>query len=127
MANGILEVNTILSEYSKEIQASIQNAAIEVAKKGTNTLKNTSPKSNRKTAHRGKYAKGWRTRVEKGRGFVDCTIYNATDWQLTHLLENEHATFNGGVYKPKNKHIEPVHDECVAEFEQKVVKIIEEG
>ena len=127
MANGILEINDILNEYSKDIQEEISLEAIRIAKKGANTLKQTSPKSKRKTSHKGKYAKGWRTKVEKGRGYINCTIYNATDWQLTHLLEKEHATYHGGKYVPKQKHIEPVHDSCVEEFNESVEKLIEQG
>lgn len=127
MAKGILDISTILNEYSKDIQNEITNAAINTAKTGVTELKNNSPKSIRKTFHRGKYAKGWKCNISKGTGYVNCTIYNATDWQLTHLLENEHATNNGGKYVPKKKHIEPVHDKCVKNYQEEVVKIIRGG
>lgn len=118
---GILGVIDVLEDYSKDIQNAISETAIKTAKNGASKLKKTSPKRT------GSYAKGWRVKTEKGFGFINCTIHNATDYQLTHLLENEHLTRNGGKYTPKNKHIKPVHDECVEEFENDVKKIIENG
>lgn len=125
--DSILDIKEILNDYSEEIQEEITQAAIDISKKGVSTLKETSPKSKRNSSRKGKYAKGWRVRTTKGRGFVNCTIYNATDYQLTHLLENEHATRNGGKYVPKKKHIAPVHDDCVSEFEKEVSNIIKGG
>lgn len=128
MANkGILEINDILNDYSHDIQEAITEEAQKIAKNGANTLKITSPKSKRNTAHKGKYAKGWRVKTTTGRGFVNCVIHNSTDWQLTHLLEKEHLTRNGGKYVPKSKHIEPVHDKCINDFQSGVEKIIKNG
>lgn len=127
MNKGILLVKDILNDYSHEIQDAITTKAEEIAQEGASILKQTSPVSKRNTKHRGKYAKGWRVRTTKGRGFVNCVIHNATDYQLTHLLENEHLTHNGGKYVPKNKHIEPVHNKCVEKFQTEVEKIVKNG
>lgn len=121
MINGsVLDINDILSEYSEEIQEAISDEAEKVAKTGVDKLKSTSPKRT------GKYSKGWRVKTTKGNGFINCTIYNSTNWQLTHLLEKSHLTRNGGKTKPK-VHIAPVDDYCVREFEKNVEKIIENG
>ena len=125
--NSILDIKKILNDYSYEIQEAITEKAIEIAKTGAKKLKSTSPKTKRNTKHKGKYAKGWKVKTTKGRGFVNCVIHNATDYQLTHLLEREHLTNNGGKYVPKEKHIEPVHDECVTSFEKNVEEIIKSG
>lgn len=125
--NSILDINEILNDYSHEIQEAITEEAIEVAKDGVKRLKDTSPKSKRNTKHKGKYAKGWRVKIEKGQGFVNCVIHNATDWQLTHLLEKDHLTRNGGKYIPKEKHIEPVHNDCINRFEKGVEEIVKNG
>ncbi|MCM1052452.1 MAG: HK97 gp10 family phage protein [Ruminococcus sp.] len=122
--NSILDINEILSDYSHDIQEAITEEAERIAKEGQSKLKSTSPKNKKNTSHKGRYAKGWRVKTEKGEGYVNCTIHNATDWQLTHLLENEHLTRNGGKYTPKQKHIAPVHDECCSEFEKNVEEII---
>ena len=129
MANkGILAINDILSDYSRDIQEGITNAAIEVAEQGKNELKATSP---RKT---GSYSKGWRVDKRQGKGFVHTTIYNATNWQLTHLLEKEHVIRNQygtwGTYSPTKsgtKHIEPVEQKCIKQFERDVEQIIKNG
>ena len=114
--NSILDVVSILDDYSKDIQEGIEDSAVEVAKKGASTLK--------KTSHKGKYAKGWRTKTEKSFGSVNVIIHNATDYQLTHLLEKPHLTRNGGITKP-NVHIKPVEDTCINEYERKVEEVIQ--
>lgn len=123
---GLLAIEDTLNDYSSDIQERITAEAKKIANNGAKTLKETSPKSKRNSSRKGKYAKGWRVKSVSGKGFVNCTIYNATDYQLTHLLENEHLTRNGGKYVPKKKHIQPVHDDCVSEFQSGVEKIVKE-
>lgn len=118
--NNILDIKDILDEYSEDIQDAITLEAQNVAKKAQNELRNTSPKRT------GKYRKGWRVSTEKGRGFVECIVHNATDYQLTHLLEKPHALRNGGVSTPK-VHIKPVEEAAVKEYESNVAKIIKNG
>lgn len=118
--NSILDIKDILSEYSEDIQNAITLEAQNVAKKAQNELKNTSPKRT------GKYSKGWRVNTKKGRGFVECIVHNATNYQLTHLLEKPHALRNGGVSTPK-VHIKPVEESAVKEYESNVAKIIKNG
>lgn len=124
--NSILDVADILNDYSEEIQEAITEEAEKIAKEGVQSLKHTSPVNKKNTRHKGKYAKGWRVKVTKGKGFVNCIIHNATDYQLTHLLENGHLTRNGGKTKPI-KHIEPVHDKCIEDYESGVERIIKNG
>lgn len=124
--NSILDINDILNDYSHDIQDAITEEAQRLAKEGQSKLKATSPKNKNNTSHKGRYAKGWRVKTEKGRGYVNCTIYNATDYQLTHLLENSHLTRNGGK-TTAIKHIEPVHDECVENFEKSIEDIVKNG
>lgn len=120
--SSISEVNDILAGYCDEIQSLIEEEAMRIAKEGVKTLKETSPKNKRASAHRGRYAKGWRVKKEVGKGEVYCTIHNKTDWQLTHLLENGHVTRNGGKTKPI-VHIAPVAEQCISEY----VKNVENG
>lgn len=118
--NSILDINDILNDYSIEIQEGITNAAIEIAEKGVKELKATSPKRT------GKYSKGWRINKEFGRRYIHTTIYNATNWQLTHLLEKSHLLRNGKKSKPI-VHIEPVEQKCIREFQEDVEHIIKNG
>ena len=124
--DSILNIQDILNDYSHEIQEAITEEAEKIAKEGKEKLKSTSPKNKKNTKYKGRYAKGWRVKTTKGYGFVNCTIYNATDWQLTHLLENSHLTRNGGKTKPVI-HIAPVHDECCDRFEKGVERIVKNG
>lgn len=117
---SIIDVNKILNEYSTEVQEGITAAAEEVAKQGASELKLTSPKRT------GKYSKGWRVSTTKRKGYVDCIIHNATDYQLTHLLEKPHLKRNGGITTPK-VHIYPVEQKCISEFQKDVENIIKNG
>lgn len=121
MANdSILDVKEILNEYSNDIQEAITNEAQNVAKKGVAELKNTSPKRT------GKYRKGWRVKTTKGKGKVECIIYNGTAWQLTHLLEKPHALRNGRTSRPQ-VHIAPVEQQCISEYQKNVENIVRNG
>lgn len=117
---GILEINDILNEYSSDIQEGITADAQRVAKEAQAELRNTSPKRT------GKYRKGWRVKTEKGNGYVDCIVHNATDYQLTHLLEKPHLKRNGGMTTPK-VHIAPVEQKAVKQYERDVENIIKNG
>lgn len=117
---GILEISDILNEYSNDIQEAIIEEAQSVAKEAVSELKNTSPKRT------GDYRKGWRTKTIKGKGFVTSIVHNATDYQLTHLLEKPHLKRNGGMTTPK-VHIAPVEEKAVKEYEKDVENIIKNG
>ena len=118
--SSILDVKEILNDYSDDIQSAITEEAQIIAKKGVAELKNKSPKRT------GKYRKGWRVNTTKGRGFVECIVHNATDYQLTHLLEKPHLLRNGRLSRPQ-VHIAPVEQQCVSEFERNVENIIKNG
>lgn len=124
MSNSILEIKDILEDYSEEIQEAIATETERIAKMGMNRLKNTSP---RRT---GKYAKGWKVKTIRGKNFINSTIHNSTNWQLTHLLEKPHVIRNKsgtyGISKPQ-VHIFPVEQRCILEYEQSVEQIIKNG
>ena len=118
--NSFNDINDILNEYSNDIQEGITESAIKIADQGKSELQMSSPKRT------GKYSKGWRVDKRSGKGYVHATIYNATNWQLTHLLEKPHALRNGQKSKPK-VHIAPVEEKCIAEFQKDVERIIKNG
>lgn len=120
MSDSIIDIKDILNEYSQDIQDGITQAAEDIAKRGANELKSTSPKRT------GKYSKGWRVDKRSGKGFVHTTIYNATNWQLTHLLEKPHLLRNGKKSVPK-VHIEPVEQKCINDFQKEIEHIIKNG
>ena len=119
-SKGILEIADILDEYSNDIQEAITERAIKVAKQGADDLKANSPKRT------GDYKKGWRVKTTKGKGFVSCIIHNATNYQLTHLLEKPHLKRTGGLTTPK-VHIAPVEEKSIKQYEQEVINAIENG
>lgn len=119
--NSILDVNKILDSYAKEISRDIVTDAEIVAKEGVDELRNTSPKRT------GKYRKGWRVRTDKLKNGGESIIYNATDYQLTHLLEKPHLSRNGRTVVAPKVHIAPVEAKCIKEYEKRVEKSIQNG
>ena len=93
----------ILDEIEKNLDTGSQNAFRRGATEAVELLKAKSP---RKKVKGGQYAAGWTLKPTPGRlkGFV---VYNATDYQLTHLLEKGHAKRGGGRVRPI-PHIRPV-------------------
>ncbi|MBQ4031829.1 MAG: HK97 gp10 family phage protein [Bacilli bacterium] len=117
---SILDVNKILDSYAKDIAKDVTTDAEMIAKKGVEEIKAASPKRT------GKYRRGWRVKTNKLTGHS--TIYNATSYQLTHLLEYPHATRNGGITTPKSAgHIAKVEQAINKEFESDVIRIVQTG
>lgn len=107
------EITSVLTEYTTEVEVGLEKAKEDNAKLGAKTLKVTSPKKT------GKYAKGWRAK-RIGKAWV---VHNATDYQLTHLLEKGHAKVGGGRV-PGRTHIAPVEEQVIVGYEKQLEKII---
>jgi len=117
MSVGV-QMEKLLDEFSKEVQQAMDDSITKVSKESAQKLKSTSPK---KTGH---YARGWRVKKEGKNGAI---VHNATDYQLTHLLENGHVIRNkSGTYGRVRpiKHIKPVEEwannELPAEIERRI-------
>lgn len=115
---GVSQLNNAIAkalrEYTSDVEKGLEREAEETAKNAVKRLKASSPRRH------GDYGKGWRLKRTK-KGF---TIHNATDYQLTHLLEKGHARRGGGAPVPAKKHIEPVEQEAVHEFIDRAEKVI---
>lgn len=127
MANSIninslaAEIANTLTEYGQEVQKGISKSAKKVANKTVKTLKATSPKNT------GKYAKGWRAKAEKEYAMsTSYIVHNATDYRLTHLLENGHANAKGGRTAAR-PHIRQAEEQAIEEFTQEVEGVIQSG
>lgn len=102
-------IQSYMEDFGRDVTEAIGEAMDEVGKEAVKRLKSTSPK---KKKNGGRYAKGWKyQRDKKSRLLIEARVYNATDGQLTHLLEKGHPIVRNGVVvgrvKPQ-KHIEPV-------------------
>jgi len=98
-------------EDFKDIEVKIDFEPImdKYSKKAKDILINESPKSgrpNRATP----YALGWTVNSDKDRQGIKKVVWNETNWQLTHLLENGHFITNvkrpgGLLWAAPRKHI----------------------
>lgn len=103
------EINRNLAAYSRTLDADVKAAADTTAEEAVASLKPSSPKLTED------YSKGWRVKKEGTKSIV----HNATDYQLTHLLENGHAKVGGG-FVPPVVHIEPVEQQVINNFIRRV-------
>lgn len=102
-----------LREYAGAVASDIKEAAKKTAQECAKDLKTTSP---RKT---GSYAKGWKVKEAfKNATSARYTVHNATDYQLTHLLEKGHAKRNGGRVAAI-PHIAPAEQRAIEAMEQR--------
>jgi ribosomal protein S20 len=116
----VTEINNlndaILSQvrnYTQDVKEKIEAAAKESAQELAKELKQV------KIEKTGSYKKGWRVK-KKGKVYV---VHNATDYQLTHLLEHGHAKIGGGRVDAKI-HIAPAEEKAVHAFIDKVEDVI---
>ena len=122
MADFNLEkaVKDILQDYSVEVAKAAEEAVTEVSKEATKKLRQTSPK------RKGRYAKGWTSKVEKTTTTVDATIYGKTGtYQIAHLLEHGHARRGGGRKVDGIEHIKPVEEWAIKEVEARIREKVE--
>ena len=86
-----------IAEYGDEMADKVNATTKSVVREAISELKGSAPAG-------GRYARGWSHKADKGKvgTIANETIYNRTDYQLTHLLEKPHATGRGGHY-PKKK------------------------
>lgn len=107
-----------------EVRAAANSSFEETAKEAAKMLKRGGPYEERT----GKYSKDWTSGARNGRasaitGLTAYSVYNKTQYQLTHLLEHGHQSRNGGRVKAFS-HIAPVNEQvaemAVAKIESKL-------
>lgn len=111
------ELSKIMEEYAGNITEGTQKAVEEAAKVAKREAKSGSP-----VGKRGKYQKGWSIKQKKTRLGAEATVYNRTDYQLTHLLEKGHALRGGGRTKAI-PHIAPAEQNAIKNITKAVEKI----
>lgn len=84
-----------LAEYGDKTTEILEAETKTISRQTVSEIKKSAPSG-------GSYAKGWSHKAAKGGAYkLSETVYNRTDYQLTHLLESPHDTGGGGHY-PKN-------------------------
>ena len=80
-----------LEEWHGVLLSDLEELTEKHGKELQKRVKKDSPKRT------GSYRKGWRLKKEiNAKGHFTATVYNATDYRLTHLLEHGHAKRTGG-------------------------------
>lgn len=106
-----------LEDYVEDIEEDVKDTVTEVAKEAKQELIQTSPRSG--IARDTKYYKGWairnggRTRKRK---YYSKVIWNKTNYQLTHLLENGHHKRDGTGWVEAKPHIGKVQEKYGTQF-----------
>lgn len=123
MASAILQE---LEKYRDVTDEAVEKGVSETAKEAVKELRNAHPSgSGRYGSWDEKYNKGWKVMQTKRdkRYHKEATIHNATDYQLTHLLEKGHALRQGGRAQAF-PHIAPVAEKCEDELVNNIRKWI---
>ena len=119
------EIEQALADFAGVTEEACDKGVSETAKDAVQALRNAHPSGSGKYGFWDKYNRGWKvmqTKTDK-RYHRKATIHNATDYQLTHLLEKGHAKVNGGRTRAF-PHIAPVAEKCEDELVQNIRKYI---
>ena len=85
-----------LSQYGDDVLRVMEAETKRYGRQTASALKGSAPSG-------GRYARGWSHKAQKGGAYkLSDTVYNRTDYQLTHLLEKPHSTGRGTGHYPKN-------------------------
>lgn len=108
-----VEIEKVLKDYTTGVQVAVENAVEECGKGLQKEIKAAAPK------RIGAYKRGWRCEIsEGGRGGKQATVKNATNYQLTHLLEKGHKKRGGKGRVKAYVHIAPAAEKWTGKFEQ---------
>lgn len=125
-------MNALLEEYGAEVASVTATAADDVARSARKKLMQKTAGDFKDLT--GDYRKGWRATLRKFATGVTATVYNKTDYRLTHLLEKGHVIKNQfGVTKNEKKkkeadahpHIADVNDWAIEQFEIQLAEQLE--
>lgn len=111
------EIRSILDEYAVEVTGNVSEAVKKVTRAGAKALRAES----RQTFPNGtgRYAKGWKSKLDTKKRTAQGVIYNADLPGLPHLLEYGHANRNGG-RTPGRVHIKTIEEQVVKDFTREV-------
>lgn len=116
------ELTTMMAQYSQEVADEVKQICRDVSNEMTENIKRDSPKRPKLGS---KYAKGWKVKAEYEDKFnIRLRTYNATNYQLTHLLEHGHAKRNGGRVEGK-PHIAPNEEKAEKELVKQIERAVQ--
>jgi len=116
-----IQLSDIMDEYSEEVQEVTSETIQRIANETVQTLKSTSPKK----PGGGAYARGWAVKRADYGTVTGVIVYNRTNGQLTHLLENGHIIRNqSGTYGRTQAipHIKPAEEQATRELMNELEK-----
>lgn len=123
------DIMKYLIDYVEDIEYDVVNETDDITKQVLKELKQTSPRGKGVTGKQkrdGPYWKGWKRQTGK-QAFRNhrytIKIHNATNYQLTHLLELGHATKNGK-YTKKYLHIKPIEEKYKKLYDERITTVI---
>jgi hypothetical protein len=111
-------VENTLKEYGLSVTLRMNEAVEKVGNNAAEVLRKTSPKN------KGDYRTGWVCSVERNPLNKTVIIHNKKHYRLTHLLENGHATRNGGRTKAQ-PHIKPAEEQAIKDYIQAAKEAID--
>jgi hypothetical protein len=109
------EIQKQLKYYARDVAEKVEIAQIETATTLKKDVEFDSPE------RRPRYKSGWRIKKAPKK----LILHNATDYQLTHLLEHGHALRNGDRFEGK-VHIRHNEEHAISEYLKKIERAIEE-
>lgn len=118
LSKAILEE---LKNYEGVTEEAAWEGVAETSQTALKQLHSAHPAGSGRYGSWDKYNKGWT--VKKTKRDKTATIHNATDYQLTHLLEKGHALVSGGRTQAF-PHIAPVAEQCEDELLKNIKKYL---
>lgn len=120
------EIEKILNQVKEKTVSGLDRATTRISTIAVEEIKRKSPV--RATPYGGSYKAGWRKKEDRDLSRQQMAkvyqVHNATDYQLTHLLEFGHANARGTGRTPAYVHIEPVQkmidEKYTAEAEKEI-------
>lgn len=110
-----------MSQYGDKVLEMMEKETKAISRETVKTLKARSP-----VGKTGSYAKGWSHKAKKtGTYKLTETVYNRTDYQLTHLLEKSHKAGKTGWYPTHVDHtgmVANIEEESKSRFIEEVMR-----
>lgn len=116
------QMEKIAGVYTATITKGIKANVKKVVRQSVRRLKAASPTRTRRYARNWTYKKAFEDEFEER----DIVFNKAPTYRLTHLLEKGHRSRNGG-WVTAQKHIQPVEEWAIKEFEREVRRTIEDA